>query len=126
MMTKEFLEDYLENPENKRVFLQETLIEDVTEAIYEAMELTEVSRTDIAKMLKVSKARISKMLEGSSNITLRTLSDICFALDVTPDIRLKPKISRVRDSKVIQINGGTYSEVSPIDVAPTYIISDVS
>lgn len=81
----DFLEQW-ENrsSENKRLVAQELLIAEVTEAIWAAMQESSVKKSDLAKRIGVSKGHISQVLSGSRNMTLRTLSDICFALDQHP------------------------------------------
>lgn len=68
--------------EDRRLYRQETLILSVTERIAEIMEQKGVRQIDLAAALDVSKARISKILAGDTNITLRTLADVCDALGV--------------------------------------------
>lgn len=78
--------DHWENksPENKKLVAQELLITGVTEAIWAAMEQSGLKKSELAKQIGVTKGYISQVLSGSRNMTLRTLSDICFALDRHP------------------------------------------
>ena len=55
----------------------------VTEDILVAMEDMEVNRTELARRLGKNKSQISKLLQGSANMTLGTLSDIAFELNLT-------------------------------------------
>ena len=57
----------------------------VTEDILVAMEDQGVSKAELAQRLGKSKARISQLLGGSSNMTIGTLADIAFALELTLD-----------------------------------------
>lgn len=68
--------------EDRRLYRQEALILSVTERIAEVMEQKGVRQIDLAAAMNVSKARVSKILAGDTNITLRTLADICDALGV--------------------------------------------
>lgn len=77
-----------ESPENARLVAQERLITQVTEAIWKAMEDAEVNKTELASRMGTTKGYISQILSGSRNMTLRTLADICFALDRRADISL--------------------------------------
>lgn len=69
------------------------LIRKVWHDIYIAFEQRNLEdglkKTDIAERLGVHKSVISRRLNGSSNITLEVLSDMCRALDYIPDINLK-------------------------------------
>lgn len=81
----DFLEHWAtENPENARLVAQELLITEVTEAIWEAMEHTDVTKSELAIRMGATKGYVSQVLKGSRNMTLRTLSDICFALGRKP------------------------------------------
>ncbi|RQW79986.1 MAG: XRE family transcriptional regulator [Methylococcus sp.] len=61
----------------------------VTEDILVAMEDQGVSKAELAQRLGKSKARISQLLGGSSNMTIGTLADIAFALGLTLDKTFK-------------------------------------
>lgn len=78
---KAFVE-FVGNKSGNRLVNQERLILAVTLRIRKVMEDKGINRASLAKALKVSKARVTKILSGDSNITLRTLSDIGFALNV--------------------------------------------
>jgi transcriptional regulator with XRE-family HTH domain len=77
-----------ESPENARLVAQERLITQVTEAIWKEMEDAGVSKTELSSRMGTSKGYISQILSGSRNMTLRTLADICFALNRRADISL--------------------------------------
>lgn len=86
------LKKWLENDvESGRLFAEESLITEVLDLIHQKMNEADVSKSDLAALLGTSKANISTILNGSRNITLRTLSNICFALDVTPKFDLENK-----------------------------------
>ena len=75
------LQDWLTaSPERQRDFAEERLIAEVAEEIWEAMEEAKLSKTDVAARLGKSKAFIGQVLNGSRNMTLRTLADIEFTL----------------------------------------------
>ncbi|MCR4330833.1 MAG: helix-turn-helix domain-containing protein, partial [Patescibacteria group bacterium] len=61
----------------------------VTEDILVAMEDCGVTKAELANRLGKSKARISQLLSGDTNMTIGTLSDIAFALGLTPDKTFK-------------------------------------
>ena len=56
------------------------LIMDVTEAICEIMETEGVSRQELARRIGRTKGFVSQLLNGSRNMTLRTLAEIALAL----------------------------------------------
>ncbi|HEY2120649.1 MAG TPA: helix-turn-helix transcriptional regulator [Candidatus Acidoferrum sp.] len=59
---------------------QEQLLFDATELISRAMEQQGVSKTELAKRIGKSKAYVTQVLGGQTNMTLRTLSDLAAAL----------------------------------------------
>jgi transcriptional regulator with XRE-family HTH domain len=63
------------------VLEQEHLLLDVTEMIIELMNVQGVTRSDLALRLGKTKGHVTQLLNGSRNLTLRTLSDIFVALD---------------------------------------------
>jgi transcriptional regulator with XRE-family HTH domain len=79
-MSKSHIEKLISNREGMRLYQQERLILDTTEQICEVMEEQGISRTELANQLGKSKAFISQLLNGSHNMTLRTLSDVFVAL----------------------------------------------
>jgi hypothetical protein len=70
----------MDDPEEKRLYQQEQLLFDATELISKLMEKEGVSRSDLAKRIGKSKAYVTQVLRGQSNMTLRTLSDLSYAL----------------------------------------------
>ncbi|MGO9592987.1 MAG: XRE family transcriptional regulator [Steroidobacteraceae bacterium] len=79
-------------PERQRLFAEERLIALVTEEIYEAMNRGKtVSKTDLASTLGKSKAFVSQLLNGSRNMTLRTLAGIAHSLHAVVEIHLRDK-----------------------------------
>lgn len=61
------------------------------EEICSVMERNEIKRTDLAKMLGKSRSFVTQLFSGSSNITLKTLCEILYVLDVRPETRLVSK-----------------------------------
>src|SRR5205807_5152683 len=70
-----------------RLFEQERLIVETSEAIWALMVQRHVQKAELAKNLGRSKAYISQLLNGARNMTLRTLSDIARALGCAVEIR---------------------------------------
>jgi transcriptional regulator with XRE-family HTH domain len=72
----------------ERAFAKEELVYNVTEDLLVILEDTGVSKVELAKKLGKSKSYVSQVLSGARNMTLGTLSDICFALGFKPEIKL--------------------------------------
>jgi len=65
-----------ENPELKKFYFQEKLILEITELISELMLKKNVSEAELAKRLNVSEDYVGEILDGTSTMTIGTLSDI--------------------------------------------------
>ncbi|MFA5845147.1 MAG: helix-turn-helix transcriptional regulator [Coriobacteriia bacterium] len=68
----------------------EQVIDSVTEAIVDRMLELGLNRTELANLLGVSPARITNLLRGANNFTVRTLIDVSVALDCSLMIALVP------------------------------------
>ena len=76
---------------NARLVAQEMLIAETTEALWEALERAKLSKTELADRMGCTKGHVSQVLSGARNMTLRTLSDICFATGVQPKIVIESR-----------------------------------
>ena len=80
---------------NEILLARESLMMNVTEDILVAMEDQNISKADLSRLLGTSKAFITQILGGSRNMTLRTLSDIAFAIDAEVTVTFTPKKKNV-------------------------------
>jgi len=71
---------FTRDPENLRLFQQERLLFDVTEQMCKSMQEKGVSRSQLAELLGKSKGRISQILDGERNLTLRVVANVFTAL----------------------------------------------
>lgn len=67
-----------------------SLITQVTNEINWYMSQRKLSRADLASRMGLSPGRISQVLSGSENLTLRTLASLAVALDGQFELELKP------------------------------------
>lgn len=74
-------------PKGRQILEQERLILDATELICHTLERAGISKSELAKRLGKSKGRVSQLLDGSRNMTLRTLADIFTALGERVELR---------------------------------------
>ncbi len=85
----DFLERWAnDRPENARLVAQERLIAETAEAVWAALEHAGVTKTELADRMGTTRGYISQVLGGSRNMTLRTLADICHALDLKPTLTI--------------------------------------
>jgi transcriptional regulator with XRE-family HTH domain len=64
----------------ERLVAQEMLIESATEKLLELMEREGVSKAELARRIGKSRPFITQVMDGSRNMTLRTVADLAFAL----------------------------------------------
>lgn len=80
-----------ESEKNHRLLAQEALILEVSEAIWAALEKLKMSKADLARALGSSKANVTQLLDGRRNMTLRTLADIAYKLNLESHFHLCQK-----------------------------------
>lgn len=81
---------YFEEAMKNAGFYVEMLKLEVTEDICRLMEEKNVTRYQLAKMMDCSPANITKLLRGSTNLTIETLAKIAFLLDSKWAVRAVP------------------------------------
>lgn len=91
MSNELWFKDYLEKFEDDVEFITEKVIIEFTEKIVDRMEKLNLSRTELAKKLGVSKAFITKILNGNPNLTVKTMVSLAKALECKLDIDLCPE-----------------------------------
>ncbi|HEY3733289.1 MAG TPA: helix-turn-helix transcriptional regulator [Streptosporangiaceae bacterium] len=67
------------------------LITRLTNEIDWYMRARKLTRADLAGRMGVSPGRVSQILSGGENLTLRTLAGVASALDAHFDLELKPR-----------------------------------
>jgi DNA-binding Xre family transcriptional regulator len=63
---------------------------DVTTAITWYMKEHQLTKSELARRLGVTPGRVSQILSGDENLTLRTLATVCAALDAHLTVDLVP------------------------------------
>lgn len=79
-MSKTVIDQFLQDPEQLRYYQQEQLLLQVTEHMCKIMNEEEITRSQLADLLGKSKGRISQILDGEKNLTLRTIANVFTAL----------------------------------------------
>lgn len=84
----------LRDPEVRRVFEEELLFGESTDTIEALLESLGISQRELAARLGVSQGRVSQLLSGRENITLRTLGALGWALGVRFELNPVPMAER--------------------------------
>ena len=71
---------HVEDAEFRRLFAQEQTIGELTELICREMKRQNISQTELGRRMGKTKGQVSQMLNGTRNLTLRSLSDMLLAL----------------------------------------------
>lgn len=79
-MSIDWIERLSADTRSRAIVEQERLLVEVTESIAALMSQLDVHRSELAKRIGRSPAYVTKILRGDNNFTLRTLSDVFFAL----------------------------------------------
>ena len=85
------IENWIQKYEGDPEFEFDLLVIDIGERIVERLENLRMTRTDLATRIGVSKARISQILSGHDNLTLKSLVAVACGLDSRIELRLKNK-----------------------------------
>lgn len=86
-----WLERELPNEEDQRDYAQERAIVGVTESVVCAMDEAGLNQTEIAARIGKSRGHVSRLLDGTRNMTLRSLADMLWACGKeVSDLRLSP------------------------------------
>ena len=66
----------MEDPEFRRLLSIEALVAEASEVIARLMAEQNVSKADLARRLKKSRAWVTQLLSGKANMTVRTLAEV--------------------------------------------------
>jgi transcriptional regulator with XRE-family HTH domain len=77
----------LRDPEIRRVFEEELLVGEATDTVAGLLESLRLSQKELASRLDVTPGRISQILSGKENLTLRSLAAVGWALGVRFELR---------------------------------------
>ncbi len=107
------LESYIEQNQYSPEFQTELSIIDLNEKIIAMMDERKVSRAELARRLGVSKAFITKMLNGNPNMTIKTINSLALALDCQLYLDIYPKGFKLARKPVFVYNNKNYTAYVP-------------
>ena len=93
MGRKKWFEEMLESFKDDFDFRLESILIGLTEQICKVMRERNISRIQLAQRLKVSPPAVTKILNGSSNFTIKTLMSIADALEMNLNIEFRERYS---------------------------------
>jgi transcriptional regulator with XRE-family HTH domain len=78
----------------RRIAAPPDLTRSVVDEVSWFMSEHKISRADLAQSMGVSPGRVSQILSGDENLTLRTLSSVLTALGADLEVSLRPVAKR--------------------------------
>ena len=97
MKAEKWFNSLIEKYEEDAEFRLESLIIDFTEKIVTKMAEGNISRVELARRLGVSKAFVTKLLNGNQNLTIKSMLSIADALECEVNLDIYPKEFEVRN-----------------------------
>lgn len=83
---QKLLDKYEDDPR----YIAEGLLIDINEQVVRLMERKGLNRTQLAALLDVSSAYVTKLLNGNENLTIKQLVRLSAALDSSVDVAIVP------------------------------------
>ncbi|MEE9296625.1 MAG: helix-turn-helix transcriptional regulator [Phycisphaerae bacterium] len=80
MTTSTLTEKLTKTEEGMRLYQQERAILELTELVCQLMHEQDLSRAELARCLGKTKGYVTQLLDGRTNMTVRTISDVFTAL----------------------------------------------
>src|ERR1039458_6427945 len=87
---KDHFQNFISDPERRRIYEREALAFEASELISRLMEEQQLSKTDLARLVGTSKSHVTQLLSGSRNMTVHTLADLAFVLGHKVGIQADP------------------------------------
>jgi transcriptional regulator with XRE-family HTH domain len=84
----------LDQPEVRRVFEEELIVDEAIDTLAGMLDSQGLSQKELAKRLGVSPSRVSQILSGAENLTLRSLGALGWALGVRFELAPTPMADR--------------------------------
>ena len=119
-MTKR-TQEILKTPEGKKLYEEELLIADATDTLEALLVSSGVSQKELAARLDLTEGRVSQILSGNGNLTLRTLGAVAWALG----LRFELQASELADRSATPAAGDppapAWLEKRPAAIEPSFI-----
>lgn len=126
-MGKTLVEQFTCSEEGMKLFQQERIILETTELICKIMEERSINKAELAMKLGRSKGYITQLLDGSANMTLRTISDVMWALNGSLYVEAGPLSIEAHDPQInFQIENEDCWRCNPSRQSKAYDMPKVS
>jgi transcriptional regulator with XRE-family HTH domain len=97
-MKKKSFKELIDEAKDRDTYWTASMILDFTEGLHKIMEANGVTRSDLARRLRVSPAYITKVLRGNVNFTVDSMVRLARAAGGEVSIHITPRNKRERNS----------------------------
>jgi transcriptional regulator with XRE-family HTH domain len=97
-MKKKSFKELIDEAKGRDTYWTASMILDFTEGLHKIMEANGVTRSDLARRLRVSPAYITKVLRGNVNFTVDSMVRLARAAGGEVSIHIAPRNKRERNS----------------------------
>ena len=104
----ETIEQRVSSPEFMKEFQRGRLELELTELICRLMEERKISRAELSRRIGTSRANVTQLLRDGSNMTVKTISDIFFALGSSLRVLDRPLSIWSRELLVVEVSDSAY------------------
>lgn len=92
--------------ENEAQIYEHYVVHALQEKICEIMNKKGISKTELAKKMKVSKSEVSRLLGEGRNLNLKTIAKIFFSLGEELDIKARSETKKVAKLQPAEVSKG--------------------
>ena len=89
--TRTMSEKFRADPRTAKIYNREGLLIEITELICEVIQEKEISRKELARKMGKKKKWLNDILNGTRYISIKTVSDIFFAIDKNIELKVDIK-----------------------------------
>jgi transcriptional regulator with XRE-family HTH domain len=90
MTRKNDYQELMKDPSFRKLLAIESLVTEAAELIGRLMAEKKVSKAALAKRLNRSRAWVTQLLSGKTNMTIRTLAELAYALEAEVKLDAQP------------------------------------
>jgi transcriptional regulator with XRE-family HTH domain len=90
MNRKNDYQDLMKDPSFRRLLASESLVTGAAELIARLMAEKKVNKAALAKRLNRSRSWVTQLLSGKTNMTVRTLAELAYALEAEVKLDAQP------------------------------------
>lgn len=93
--------------ENEAQIYEHYLVHAMQEKICEIMNRKKVSKTELAKKMKITKSEVSRLLGEGRNLSIKTVAKIFFALGEELDLATKSETQKISETYAAEVSKGS-------------------